>query len=188
VTDVTTQELDGQIELSRQRFTQVIEQIRTVLVTDVSAHAAKACKDAFLTQSSVADSLDDGQLKAFKARGVEVGASASARLADALAGDTVWMDGPADTSDERSLEDAAGVWSHVQAVGVETRQLLDSFGFDGADVAYTPPRYFVGGLYLPTLVEHYWRLRRELGSLEGQKAAVAAETERQRLESRWNDA
>ena len=188
MSDVTTQQLDGQIALSRQRFTQVIEQIRTVLVTDVAGFAAKACKDAFLTQSSVADALDDGQLKAFKAQSAEVGGTSASRLGTALADESAWLAGPDETTDDRSLADAEQLWGHVQQVDAAVRELLGSFGFEGAAVAYAPPRYFVGGLYLPTLVEHYWRLRRELGTLEGQKVAVALESERQRLESRWNDA
>ena len=92
------------------------------------------------------------------------------------------------TTDERSLEDAVGVWTHVQAIDGDIRELLTGFGFDADGAGYVPPRYFVGGLYLPTLVEHYWRLRNEIGALEGQKASLAAESLRQRLESRWNDA
>lgn len=186
--DVTTEELTGQIELSRQRFQQVIDQIRTVVVADVSAFTAKAAKQAFLSQSVAADALDDAQLSALKTRSVEVGESASKRLEAALADDSAWLQGPNTTADERSLEDAAGVWSHVDAVNADVRELLTGFGFDAEDAGYVPPRYFVGGLYLPTLVEHYWRLRGEIATLEGQKESLAAESLRQRLEARWNDA
>jgi len=76
----------------------------------------------------------------------------------------------------------------VEAVNADVHELLAGFGFSADEAGYVPPRYFVGGLYLPTLVEHYWRLRSEIGALEAQKASLAAESLRQRLESRWNDA
>ena len=186
--DVTIEELDGQIELSRQRFNQVIEQISAVLCSDVAAHVAKASKAAFLGQPAVADALDDVQVKALKAQALEAGQAGARRLREALAGSDAWLDGPDTTSDDRSLEDAVAVWGHVQVIDDATQELLSGFGFDGAGVTYTPPMYFVDGLYLPTLVEHYWRLRKEIGALEGEKVAMDAASVRARLESRWNDA
>ena len=185
--DVTTEELDGQIELSRQRFKAVTVQISEVLCSDVAAFVSRACKHAFLTQPAVADGIDDGQLATFKVRGTETGKSAAEGLAAALADEQVWLDGPDATTNERSLEDAGDVWSHIQSVNTDVAELLSAFGFDGAGSSYAPPMYFVGGLYLPTLVEHYWKLRKEIDAFEGQKVALAAETVRSRLESRWND-
>ena len=188
MSEVTTQELQGQLELSRQRFTQVIEQIRSVLVADVGAFVSKSCKQVFLEQTGAADALDDARLGAFKRRAEEVGASAAQRLSADLSADEVWMSGASAPSDDRSLSHASGVWEKVCAVEADTHALLKDFGFETEGVAYQPPRYFVGGLYLPTLVEHYWRLRQEMGALEAQQADLSARATRDRLEARWRDA
>jgi len=93
VADVTPEELSGQIELSRQRFKQVIDQIRTVVVADVAASVPKAAKQAFLSQSAAADVLDDGQVAALKAQSTEIGSAASGRLAEALVEEAAWLEG-----------------------------------------------------------------------------------------------
>jgi hypothetical protein len=186
--DVTTQELEGQLELSRERFTQVTEQIRSVLVADASAFLSKSCRQAFLTQADAADALDDARLKGFKGRATAVGAAAASRIEETLSDPAVWLSGANTTSEERSLNDAVGVWSVVQTVEADGRALLSEFGFEPERLSYAPPKYFVGGLYLPTLVEHYWRLRQEMGGLEQQCADLVAQATRDRLQARWDDA
>ena len=186
--EITTEELEGQLELSQQRFAQVIEQIRTVLVADVAAFVPKACKQAFLTQSEQADALDDAGVARLKGEAAEVGLTAAGRVEGILNEPSTWLSGANATAEERSLHDASGVWSAVQSVTGDVRSLLETFGFDADHVSYTPPKYFVGGLYLPTLVEHYWRLRQEMGALEQQCADLVAQSTRDRLQSRWEEA
>ena len=186
--DVTIEQLDGQISLSRQRFSQVIDQIRTVLVEDCKGFVVKASKAAFLEQPIAADKLDDARLASFKKACSELGVTSSQRLSNALGDEALWLGEVGTPSDERSIEDVADVWGHVTAVQNEVKALLNDYGLDGATVDYQCPRYFVGGLYLPTLAEHYWKLRNELRSLLSHKESLAEQTIRSRLESRWNDA
>jgi len=186
--EVTTQELEGQLELSQQRFSQVVEQIRTVLVADIKAFIPKACKQAFLAQAEQADALDDGGVSRFKAQASEVGQATAQRIEATLSDASLWLSGANTTLEERSLRDATGVWSALQGVEADAVGLLKEFGFLAEELSYTPPKYFVGGLYLPTLVEHYWRLRQEMGALEQQCADLVAQSTRDRLQSRWDDA
>jgi len=188
VSDITLRDIEGQLELSQQRFDQVVAQIRTLLVTDVSAFSVKVCKQAFLAQPKVSDALDDERLKTYKARSAELGALSSEGLDSRLSDPTLWLSGEGPGVDERSLQGALGVWGALQAISSEVVVLLGDFGFDAEGISYTPPKYFVGGLYLPTLVEHYWRLRREMSSLDRQREDLETQTTRSRLALRWEDA
>jgi hypothetical protein len=186
--EVTTQELEGQLELSRQRFAQVIEQIRTVLVQDVTAFVPRACKQVFLAQTERANAMGDADVSRLKARGTEVGTAAANRVESTLHDPTVWLSGESATGEERSLQDAIGVWAALESVETEVRGVLQEFGFQSDQLCYAPPKYFVGGLYLPTLVEHYWRLRQEMDGLGQQCADLVAQSTRDQLQSRWDQA
>lgn len=186
MSELTSEELSGQLELARQRFEQVIEQIRTVLVSDAGRFVSKSGKAAFLEQPAVSDELSDARLAELKARSNALGEALSKRLGASLAKADCWRTGPSSTSDDRSLQEVSEVWSELQKVGTETREFLGEFGFDSVDISYVPPKYFVGGLYLPTLVEHYWRLRHEMGTLDAQRADLEAQSTRQRLQARWD--
>lgn len=187
MSEVTSEELDGQLELSRQRFEQVTEQIRTVLVSDASSFIGKSAKTAFLNQPAVSDALSDGQLAQLKAQGGSLGASLGEELERVLLEPSCWLSGPVSTQDERSLEGIQEVWGALDRVGAQARDLLERFGFETQGLTYVPPKYFVGGLYLPTLVEHYWRLRLEMEALQTQRADLAAQTTRRRLQARWEE-
>ncbi|MEZ4268816.1 MAG: hypothetical protein R3F39_20875 [Myxococcota bacterium] len=187
--EATVKELDDQISLCNQRFKQVVDQIRTVLAEDLPLFVSREAKRRFLVRTDVAEGLTDEQLKELKRRSTDDGARAGARIMAALADDTVWSRGHSEPDDTRSLIGAEAVWEVVRTIEGDARTLLADFGLDDADrPIYRTPSFFVKGLYLPTLIEHYWKLLGELASLRARKTEVAAESKRARLTSRWDDA
>ncbi|MCB9728485.1 MAG: hypothetical protein H6744_03880 [Deltaproteobacteria bacterium] len=185
----TVKELDDQIALCNQRFKQVVEQIRAVLAEDIPSFVSREAKRRFLARTEVAERLSDEQVKELKRRATEEGARAGERILAALADDDLWAQGHAEPDDTRSLVGADAVWEVIRTVEGDARTLLSDFGLDDADrPIYKSPTWFVKGLYLPTLVEHYWKLLGELAALRNRKQEVAAESKRLRLTTRWDEA
>jgi hypothetical protein len=187
--EATVKELDDQIALCNQRFKQVIDQIRAVLAEDLPQFVSREAKRRFLARTEVAERMTDAQVSELKRRSVDDGTRACARIMDALADDAVWSGGHVEPDDTRSLVGADAVWEIVRTVEGDARTLLADFGLDDADrPIYRTPAFFVKGLYLPTLIEHYWKLLGELAALRTRKSEVAAESKRAKLTSRWEDA
>lgn len=189
MTEAAVKELDDQIALCNQRFKQVVDQIRAVLAEDLPLFVGREVKRRFLARTDVAEGLSDEQLKELKRRSVDDGARAGARIMEALADDDLWSRGGSEPDDTRSLVGSDAVWEAVRTVEGDARTLLADFGLDDADrPIYRTPTFFVRGLYLPTLVEHYWKLLGELAALRTRKTEVAAESKRARLTTRWDEA
>lgn len=189
MTEAAVKELDDQIALCNQRFQQVVDQIRAVLAEDLPLFVGREAKRRFLARTDVAEGLSDEQLKELKRRSTDDGVRAGARIMAALADESLWSRGHAEPDDTRSLVGSEPVWEVVRTIEGDARTLLADFGLDDADrPIYRAPAFFVKGLYLPTLVEHYWKLLGELAALRARKNEVAAESKRARLTSRWDDA
>lgn len=185
----TIAELDEQIALNRQRFEQVIKQIRGVLKEDLANHIAREAKKAFLTQPEAAEALSNAQIAELKRRSAEAARATSARVHDALTDHALWLAGYAVPGDHRSLVEATEVWAVVATADADLAALLGDFGLAGAGVpAYKAPVYFVAGQYFPSLAEHYWKIHSDLAALESQKEQLHDTTVRAALEARWDDA
>ncbi len=181
------EELESQIELCEHRFDGVVEQIQAVLRADVRSHFAREARRAFIARPDQADALSDDRVRAFKAAAEAGGEAASATLQAALAERAHWTAPAEAPEDARSLEAATAVWAHITAVDGALAALLEEHGLGGAtSPSYRPPRYFVGGLYLPALVEHYWKLRAELEGLRGEREATLRAAQSDRLGTRWD--
>lgn len=187
---VTSEELQAQIDLRRERFRQVVSEIRAVLVEDLATYPARHTKAAFLAKPAVAEGLDAGQVKALKAAAEALGKDASKRVDHALSSEGPWLEGNADEPGEaRSLASNPAVWSHVSAVDDALHELLAQYGLaEDAAPVYKAPAYFVGGRYFPALAEHYWKTLAEITELSAQKEAVDASAQRERLQKLWDDA
>ncbi|MGM0577457.1 MAG: hypothetical protein ACQEXJ_17165 [Myxococcota bacterium] len=184
----TVQDIDEQIDLVKQRFRQVIEQIRTVLHTDVAQFVEREARRAFLANPDVAERLADDRVAELKRRAKEAGARAADTLREDLEDESLWLTRQGTPEDPRSLAASEGVWTHVRKVEDVVRDLLADFDLAADRPTYKAPVYFVSGLFLPSLVEHYWKLLEELASLERRKEAIHTDTVRERLVARWEEA
>lgn len=188
VESLTASEIEDQIGLRKIRFQQVIADIRSVLRADIEAFVMRETKRSFLAKPDVADKMAADQVLALKQKAVAVGKASAARIDGELADIELWLAPTAEPANPRDLVGAAAVWSKVSSVEADLAALLAEFGLGEATPAtYKLPAYFVGGLYMPSLAEHYWRIVQETRELQDQKRKLAETEVRDRLQAKWDD-
>jgi len=188
MSELTASEIDDQIGLRKVRFQQVIADIRTVLRADLEAFVMRETKRTFLAQPSVGEAMPADRVGALKKRAVEVGKTAAARIDAELHDLDLWWNPGGDPANTRDLVGAVRAWERIATIEADLKALLDEFGLgaQGAPV-YKLPAYFVGGLYMPSLAEHYWRIVQETKELEEQRRRLADNEVRERLQAKWDE-
>jgi hypothetical protein len=182
-------EISEQLALRRQRFEQVVGDMRTLLRHDLEQFAVRETKRVFLAEAEVASALSLEAVKALRLGAQAVGRQSAEAALLALADLALWEAGAALTADERGRELSAvePVWRHIRAVEAAIAGYLEGHGFrPSPPVAYRPPAFFVAGLYMPGLVEHYWRIIAEIRELGLQRTALAERTAREKLQAVWD--
>lgn len=187
VESLTTQEIDDQIGLRKVRFQQVVADIRTVLRVDLDAFVLRETKKVFLGKPEVAETLSTEQVVALKKGAIELGHRLSQKLEQELADLALWDAPASDPANPRDLSEVPGVWGKLVEAEKAVVEFLASHGFS-TEVSYKLPAYFVGGLYMPSLAEHYWRIVVETRELEDQKKRLSEQTTRDKLQSKWDEA
>lgn len=190
---LTGREIDEQLELRRQRFEQVVQDIRHLLRQDLENFVVRETKKVFLGQPEVAEKMSPDAILALR-REAQVIGKAEGEAAVARLGDLVlWWTG-ADVARKGGekmpdLSEVPAVWTHVRSVEEAFATFMRKHGFQ-IDVApaYKAPAFFVGGRYMPGLNEHYWRIIDEIRELHDQRKALAERTTRDRLQALWDAA
>lgn len=187
---LSAEELDTQIELRRVRFKQVISDIRGLLHEDLRNFINRETKRAFLGQAVVSKGFDRARVGALKRASAELAQATADRIVAELEDEALWLPESLPASvDKRSIDGVPGAWAKVTEVDVALAELLGGYGFDLAEVTkYHVPAFFVKGLYMPSLAEHFWRLLTEIHELEGQKVQRLDEEVRSELQSLWDEA
>jgi len=186
---LTTAELEAQIEVRKTRFKQVIHDIRMVLEEDLPLFVVRETKRAFLGHTEAAAALGKERVRALKQEATALGASVTREISDALADEALWHASTAVPANTRDIASATAVWEVVRRVEKAVHALLGGYGLaDAEPVAYKAPAYFVKGLYLPGLAEHYWRLIHEVQELAEQQRRIVADATKAELEAVWDEA
>jgi len=186
---LTANEIDDQIGLRKVRFQQVIADIRAVLKADLDSFVMRETRKAFLARPDVAEGMVAERVGALKKGASELGKSLASRIDGELADVAQWDAPSHEPVNARDLIGVPGVWSRVTEVEHATHDFLQSFGLAGAEApSYKLPAYFVAGLYMPSLAEHYWRIVVEVRELEEQRRKLSETSVRERLQSKWDDA
>ena len=186
---VTVEELESQIELRKQRFGQVIEDIRALLRADLEAWFGRKTKRAFLSNPSAAQDLSKERVSALKRRAAELGKSEADRVHTELADAALWTAGGPEPDNRRDITAASAAWDRVRVAEKALHDLLDEFGLAGDEpMDYKPPAFFVNGLYMPSLAEHFWRLVHEMDQLRAQAQQLKDDAIREKLEAKWDEA
>jgi hypothetical protein len=189
VESLSAHEIEDQIGLRKVRFQQVIADIRTVLKADLEAFTVRETKKAFLAKSEVAETMPADRVSALRKRAAELGKSLAQRVDQAIADPTVWQAPPGEPSNARDLTGIPTMWSHVQSAEKDLLAFLHEFGIAPAEAPqYKVPAYFVAGLYMPSLAEHYWRIVIETRELEEQRKKLNETSVRERLQAKWDGA
>lgn len=186
---LTVEELDAQIAQRNQRFKQVIADIRAALEHDLPQFVARETKRAFLGHPDVAERLGPQRIKDLKERSAALGPDLASRVSTALMDEALWHAETTVPANTRDISSASAVWAEVQHVETELHSLLDEFGLAEAEPPrYKAPAYFINGLYLPGLAEHFWRLMHEVEELRAQREKIQRDEVRARLEAMWDEA
>ncbi len=186
---MSSADFDDRIALSQERLLQVLEQIRAVLHEDLGKFVAREARKAFLTHPEAADALTDQQVADLKTRTVAASTASADRIAAELADQSLWLEEADASEGSRSLEPLGSVWAIVRSVEADVTALLEPFGLaPDPPAVYKAPAYFVAGRFLPTLAEHYWKLRSEIDELEAARRQEAEESVKSRLAARWDEA
>jgi len=189
VETLSAQEIEDQISLRKVRFLQVIADIRTVLKADIEAFVARETKRAFLTRTDVAESMTAERVGVLKRRSAEVGKTLASALDQAIADPALWSPPPGEPSNPRDLVGIPEVWAKVEGAEKGLQAFLQEFGLAPAEPSpYKLPTYFVAGLYMPSLAEHYWRIVVETRELEDQQKKLTETSVRERLQAKWDGA
>lgn len=189
VESLSAHEIEDQISLRKVRFQQVITDIRTVLKADVEAFVVRETKKAFLSRTDVAETMSAERVGALKKRAVELGKGLANALDAAIADPALWTAPPGEPANPRDLVGVPEVWAKVEGVEKDLQAFLAEFGIAAADAPqYKLPAYFVAGLYMPSLAEHYWRIVVETRELEDQKKKLTETSVRERLQAKWDGA
>jgi hypothetical protein len=188
VESLTTNEIDDQIGLRQVRFQQVVADIRTVLRADLEAFVMRETKRVFLGRPDVAEKMAADKVAALKKGAVELGKSLALRIDGELSDLSLWAAPKHEPSNPRDLVGVPGVWEKLSSAEAAVAEFLAAHGLPGESVSYKLPAYFVGGLYMPSLAEHYWRIVVETRELEEQKTKLSEQSVREKLQSLWDDA
>ncbi len=189
VESLSAQEIDDQIALRKVRFQQVIGDIRTVLKADLEAFVLRETKKAFLARADVADAMPAERVGALKKRALELGKALAARIDGEIADAALWTAPEHEPANPRDLVGVHEVWARVNGAEKELHAFLGEFGIASAEAPqYKLPAYFVAGLYMPSLAEHYWRIVVETRELEEQKKKLAETSVREKLQAKWDSA
>ena len=183
------QQLADRIVLRRERFREVVDDLRAVLREDLPAWAVKQTRAAFLAHPEIAEELSAEQVAALKQRAADLGSARAADVDSTLSDLALWEAVRAEPTDRKSLAEATEIWGVVAGVPNALRELLLDFGLASQQPPeYRAPVYFVSGRYFPALAEHYWALLAEIRELGTRLTELAVSQQRDRLEAKWDDA
>ena len=180
------------LALVTQRLQQTLHDIRKVLAADLKAFPGREAKKRFLEGGAFSSALDATVLSAFKIEIDGVGSGLVKSVIEDLGNDSVWLEvsGDLPDTDKRSLEWNPVVFQSLQRVADATSEVLRKHGFpsDSCLVDYKTPTWFIDGLYLPGLIENYWKGMAELRAAQNQAEEVTRVEAVQHLADRWEDA
>ena len=192
MSDESKSEAQINLTLVTQRLQQTLADIRKVLSIDLADFPARVAKKRFLEGGEFSSKMDEVALSAFKRDIVQLATAGVEPVLNQLETDDIWLKltGELPDTDKRSLEWNPAVFQQLQGVAQATSGILAAHGFpaDSCSVEYKTPTWFIEGLYLPGLIENYWKGMAELRAAQAQAAEVTRVEEVQQLADRWEEA
>lgn len=170
------------------RFSREVTALRKILSADLPVHARRSARAVF---ERSARELDDSALSALKA--------ATEALASSLPGEILapfteleawaWPEGEPFPEHPSALRDHPRLASALEAIQVGLERHLGEHGFPLEEsrphTTYSEPAYFVGGLYLKSVVANYWRALSDYDSLSREVRELASAETRAARRQRW---
>ena len=176
------------------RLQREVGDLRKILAADLPAHVRRCVRLAF-ERSPQADALDDAQLGALKTATLsladDLGAEALAPFAE-LAPWT-WPRERPFPPEAKGLRDHPALAAALAALDARLEAFLLEHALDPRELgperaAYREPAYFVGGLYMKSVVANYWRALADYDALSRQVREQEGSDLRAARRQRWEDA
>ncbi|MBL4845430.1 MAG: hypothetical protein JKY65_07890 [Planctomycetes bacterium] len=175
------------------RLEREVADLRKILAADLPAHIRRCARVVF-ERSSQSDALNDAALQSFK--------QATEALANALPGEVLaplselgawaWPVGTPFPEAPNTLGELPVLANALAVVEERLGALLREHGFGPEDMgdraAYVEPAYFVGGLYLKSVVANFWRALADYDALSHEVGELASADERAARRKRWEQA
>lgn len=183
--------LDEEQKRLHDRIAMISRDIIAIFREDLPVFIEKEVKKRFLDAVDFSAGLPKTRVAELRARTAAVAAQQVATVEAALSGLEPWLSAKEVVSPRQAITDNPAVWGPIRTVEDSTTALLEEFGFpkgpDGYGVHYEPPARFIGGKFLKTLVEHYWRSLEELEKLHLRAAQKDNARMRAELLRKWDD-
>ena len=180
--------VNREIEEAKAQLRPLIESICDVITNDLPGYALKQVRASFIEDVNFAESKSDDELSAMKRRIAAFGEGLKAEIREKLMacmeawwGESVCMDRTGKT-----LEGNASVWSILSEIAPKISGFVRGEGLTPKEVVYATPARFIGGKYLPGMIEKYWAQLAALRALEDERAAVDNEARKARQAARWD--
>lgn len=170
------------------RLSREVTALRKILVADLPVHVRRSARVVF---ERSARELDDAALSALKAGTEELAGSLPAEVLGPLEGLEAWAwpAGEPFPESPTTLRDHPRVAGALDALRVGLERFLGDHGFPVEEirphVTYSEPAYFVGGLYLKSVVANYWRALSDYDSQSREVRELASAELRAERRRRW---
>lgn len=176
-----------------EKLRRDVREMVEVLKIDVPAFFVRSAEKRFVSSPDVSEKWSDDQLRRFKKDVNDAGERVARELGKALEPWDAWAWDPRQTfpEDPKGLEPNARVWAHVKKVSDDLAALLEKNGYPDSPAAretYKLPSYFVGGRFMKSLVESYWRGLQEHFELTRIIDEAGSKERREKLKARWDKA
>jgi hypothetical protein len=164
-----------------------------VLALDVPAHCLRAVRQVFLEHPH-ADGLDEAAVAALKQDTAHTSQRLGEEVSQQLADTALWRWEAAEPPPESpgDLDAHPHVGPVLGRIGPALEELVVRHGFPadslGDRAAYRLPTYFVGGQFMKSLVESYWRTLALHHHLERRLQSANQAEARKRRQQRWDSA
>ena len=173
------------------RLSREVKALRKILSADLPVHVRRSARAVF---ERSARELDDSALSALKAASEDLAASLPGEVLAPFAELEAWAWPEGEPFPERpsALRDHPRLAGALETVQVGLERLLGEHGFPAEEVrphaTYPEPAYFVGGLYLKSVVANYWRALSDYDSLSREVRELASSETRAARRQRWEEA
>jgi hypothetical protein len=184
----TTEQALAELET---RLSREVTALRKILSADLPVHVRRSARIVF---ERSARELDDAALAALKAGAEELALSLPGQVLEPFAELEAWAWPEGEPFPERptSLRDHPRVAGALEACRIGLERFLSEHGFPAAEVrphvTYSEPAYFVGGLYLKSVVANYWRALSDYDALSREVRELASAETRAARRQRWEEA
>lgn len=173
------------------RLSREVAALRKILSADLPVHLRRSARTVFERSER---ELEDAALGALK--------RASEELAVRLPGEVLapfaeleawaWPAGEPFPEQPTGLRDHPRLAGALDAIRVGLERLLSEHGYPAAEVrpyvTYSEPAYFVGGLYLKSVVANYWRALSDYDALSREVQELTSAELRAARRQRWEEA